>query len=526
MKRDPVKKEQRKEAFRRVEKKNGRRNDILRIALIAFGFLVQLAFLVLLFLWLDSYAVWIDVAMRVIAVILMLAVFGRKMNSAFKFPWIIFIGTFPIVGAVLYLFLGNRFNKYGAYKRYQKIDSYLAQFVKQDGETLKRLGEENPDLANQARAVFSHNGLYPLYGDTEVKYFAEAKDGLKDMERELMKAKKFIFMEYYAIENKEAFRPIKDILIKKVKEGVTVRLFYDNIGSFSFIDRSFLKEMKGYGIDTRVFNPITLLTKIFMNNRDHRKIMIIDGKVGYTGGYNLANEYFGITHPYGYWKDTAVRLKGNAVNSLTLIFLENWNAIKKPHENDVPSDYLVKNEAKENQGYCVPYASTPLNSFPLAEDVYLNILKSAKKYVYISTPYLILSDDMIRELAMAAHRGVDVRLLTPGIPDKKLIYNGWTRSYYHDLIQEGVRIYEYTPGFNHAKLFVSDDLEATVGTVNLDFRSLYLHFEDGVLFMKNSAVSDVKNDLLSMMKVSKEITKDDKLARRTSRLARLIAPLL
>lgn len=291
--------------------------------------------------------------------------------------------------------------------------------------------------------------------------------------------------------------------------------------------------MRANGIDCRVFNPIKLAFNMFMNNRDHRKITVIDGKVGFTGGYNLADEYFNITHPYGEWKDTGLKLTGDAVKTLTMLFLSMWNSIKK---TDEPQDDYVKYikasdhgyKAVNNNQYVVPYADSPLNNNRVAENVYLNIIKSAKHYLYITTPYLLITEEMSRELAMAAMRGVDVRIVTPGIPDKKLTYS-LTRSYYADLVRYGVRIYEYTPGFIHAKQWVSDGEVSVVGTINMDFRSLYLHFENAAYVYGKETAADILNDFYNIFRRSEEVTdkyiNKPRILRIGQCILRLVAPL-
>ena len=287
--------------------------------------------------------------------------------------------------------------------------------------------------------------------------------------------------------------------------------------------------MKAHGIDCRIFNPVMPVLNIFMNNRDHRKITVIDGRVGFTGGYNLANEYFNITHPYGVWKDSGVRLEGEAVRSLTLIFMEMWNAIRDTdteYEKYLPDGVF---EAKGG-GYVQPYADSPLDRERVGENVYMNIIKGATEYVYFITPYLIISDEMKRELGLAAKRGIDVRIVTPGIPDKKLVYR-LTRSYYAGLIRDGVRIYEYTPGFCHAKQCICDGKIATVGTINLDYRSLYFHFENGVYLYDVPAIKDIREDFEEVFAVSTEVgnnyhTARSPLKRLGQYFLRLFAPLL
>ena len=298
---------------------------------------------------------------------------------------------------------------------------------------------------------------------------------------------------------------------------------------YESIDRSFVRRMEAQGIQCRAFNPILPIASAFMNNRDHRKITVIDGRVGFTGGYNLADEYFNRTHPYGHWKDTGVLLRGDAVRSLTMMFLEMWNAVKRM-DADFQRYICTDQDQNLSDGYVQPYADSPLDEERVGENVYMNVLKNARRYCWITTPYLILDDEMTQELTLAAKRGVDVRIITPGIPDKKLVFQ-LTRSYYAQLARCGVRIFEYAPGFMHAKQMLCDDSTAVVGTINLDYRSLYLHFEDAVLMYRCSAVRDVRSDFEATFPKCREMTDSYGQGRRmhtriVQSLLRLLAPLL
>ena len=338
-------------------------------------------------------------------------------------------------------------------------------------------------------------------------YFDEAVKGLEAQLKDLEKAQKFIFMEYHAIEDAEAWHKIQDVLEERVKAGVEVRVFYDDMGSIGFINTDFVKKMEAIGIHCRVFNPFMPGLNLFLNNRDHRKITVIDGKVGFTGGYNLANEYFNYTHPYGQWKDTGIRLEGDAVQSLTVTFLEMWNAVSDKDANDSDlSKYLFHYDyAAQQTGFVQPYADSPMDNEQVGEEVYISMINKAEKYCWFMTPYLIITDEMTHALCLAAKRGVDVRIITPGIPDKKFIYNV-TRSFYHGLVKHGVRVYEWTPGFCHAKMSVADDCMATCGTINLDYRSLYHHFENGCFMADCQAVVEIKNDLIRTMGECRDVT--------------------
>ena len=300
-------------------------------------------------------------------------------------------------------------------------------------------------------------------------------------------------MEYYAIEDRESWAGVEEILKEKAAEGLTVRVFYDDMGSIHFLTKSFRNRLESEGIRCRVFNPFIPGLNAFLNNRDHRKITVIDGRVGFTGGYNLANEYFNVTHPYGYWKDTGLRLEGDAVRNLTLMFLEMWNAIRA---NDIDDDDFstffpeTGYKAREREGFVQPYGDSPLDDETVGENVYLAMADMARN-----------------TLRLAAKSGVDVRIITPGIPDKKIIYRV-TRSYYKPLVDGGVRIFEYTPGFCHAKMAVTDDKAAVCGTINLDYRSFYHHFEDSCLIMKKDAVFDIRDDFSKMFSECTEVTEN------------------
>lgn len=512
----------------RTEEKTSVRNSIGRLVFVAVSVLLQVGWILFLFMKLNVYSTWISLLSSIIALVVVLKLYGERANAAIKMPWIIVILVFPVMGVCLYLLVGHSKVTKGMQKRFAKIDAELADKLQQDPAAAARLEKRDPAIANQARYIRDY-GKYPVYQNTDVVYYSEAADGLEAQKEELRGAEKFIFMEYHAIEDAEAFGGLKEILIDKAKQGVEVRLFYDDIGSIGFINTDFIRRMEAEGIQCRVFNPLIPVLNMFMNNRDHRKITVVDGRVGFTGGYNLANEYFNLTHPYGQWKDTGLKLTGDAVRSLTVMFLEMWNAIKKTdvdYEKYLPD---ISYQAKE-RGFIAPYADSPLDDEQTGENVYMNIIKNAKKYVYFTTPYLLITDEMNRELGLAAKRSVDVRIITPGIPDKKVVFQ-MTRSYYAGLAGSGVRIYEYTPGFLHAKQCVCDDEVATVGTINLDYRSLYLHFENGVFLYDCEAVRGVKEDFDRTFPACTEVTEKYKSGRSAALriwqcILRLFAPLL
>ena len=338
-------------------------------------------------------------------------------------------------------------------------------------------------------------------------------------------------MGYFAIDDKKAWHRIEEVLARKVKAGVEVRVFYDDLGSIGFINTAFSKKLNSLGIKCRVFNPFFPGLNRFLNNRDHRKITVIDGRIGYTGGYNLADEYFNIERPYRAWKDCGIRLSGSGVDSMTMTFLENWNATKKHFEKDKVYDkYMTAEPDTNGRGFAVPFADSPMDDLQVGEDVYISMIDKADDYVWFMTPYLIITDELKSALCLAAMRGVDVRIITPGIPDKKLVYS-ITRSFYHDLCMHGVKIYEWAPGFMHGKLCISDDSLAVCGTINLDYRSLYHHFENGVFFGYCEAVIDAKHDFEKTQSECNDVTLDYKVGRKgimklSQMFARLFAELL
>ncbi len=489
------------------EKKASIKNSLSRLFFVVVAILVQLYLLYLLFVRLEEDYQWIEYFARGIALLLCIALFSMNKTPSMKMPWFILMLTFPVAGTLIYLIVGLNGSTRKMKIRFEAIDQVLFRFLPQKQNVIQKMEKYDLGVANQARYISKH-GPFPVYDDSDIQFFPYAADAIEEQKKELRNAKEFIFMEYHAIENRESFQEIKEILAEKAKEGLDVRIFYDDMGSITFINHDFIREMRSLGIRCRVFNPVIPFLNLFLNNRDHRKITVIDGKVGFTGGYNLANEYFNITHPYGYWKDTGVKITGNAVRNLTVLFLEMWNAIHADDQDDVSFMKFFPEYSytpKEPGTFVQPYGDSPLDSEHVGENVYLNIISSAERYVWICTPYLIITDEMNRVMGLAAERGVDIRIMTPGIPDKRIIYR-ITRSHYQRLVIDGVRIFEYSPGFCHAKQVVCDDKIALCGTINFDFRSLYHHFENGVLFANCEAVQDVKRDFEHCFPLCREVT--------------------
>ena len=508
------------------EGKKKTENGTKRLIFTAVSILLEIVFLLFLFTKVSEYATIIDWVTRIVAIFLVLGLYSMDKTSSMKMPWIILMLAFPILGVSLYLLVGLNGSTKKMRARYEEIDKKLLPYLPDNRQILEWMKEESPQ-AGAIASYLTNYSCYPVYQNTDVTYYDEAIKGLDAQLEDLSKAEKFIFMEYHAIEDEEAWQRIQTVLEDRVKAGVEVRIFYDDMGSIWFVNMDFATKLKSLGIKCRVFNPILPGLNMFLNNRDHRKITVIDGKVAYTGGYNLANEYFNITHPYGIWKDTGIRMEGDAVKSMTVAFLEMWNAAGNIKSKElVPEKYVINHAYQAQQrGYVQPYADSPLDGEQVGEEVYISMANKAEKYCWFITPYLIITDEMTHALTLAAKRGVDVRIITPGIPDKKMVYSV-TRSFYHNLVKHGVRIYEWTPGFCHAKMSVADDKMATCGTINLDYRSLYHHFENGCFLADCDAVLEIRDDLIRTMGESREVTEQYKEGRSAGlRLGQLILRL-
>lgn len=486
---------------------SGRRksgNSIGRAVFVGVSLLLQIGWLLLMILELNNYSTYISLLTSVIASLAVLRLYSRRKNSAYKMPWIMLIMGMPVMGLSLYLMMEVSLTPKSVNKKINQIREDFTRYLQQDPQVMQDLENRDHSLANQSRYLWNHDGS-PVYANTKVRYFGEAVDAFAELKAALEQAERFIFMEYFIVEDKISFSEIQKILAKKAAEGVQVRLMYDDMGSIGTVNLKFARELNRQGIQCQVFNPALPFLNLFMNNRDHRKITVIDGRVGFTGGYNLADEYFGIARPYGHWKDTGIRLEGEAVRSLTATFLELWNVASRTKED--PGQYLQVSPSVPAEGYVQPFGESPLDNEQVAENVFLNLLAHAKKYIWFMTPYLIITDELSRAMELAAKRGVDVRIITPGIPDKKTVY-ALTRSYYAGLVSQGVRIFEYTPGFCHGKQCVCDGELACIGTSNLDYRSLYLHFENNVLFMDCDAVRDMEQDFRDTFGQCREVTEE------------------
>lgn len=499
-----------------------------RTTMVVILLILQLLMLLTCFKWLSEYTTYIYGGFTLITAIIVIYIINKKGNPTFKLAWILPVLIIPVFGCLFYLFvqfqIGTRLINYRLTQIIKKTKGYL----KQDDKIIEELSKEDKQVSNLATYVSTYGG-YPMYKDTSIEYFPLGEYKFKEMLKQLEEAKEFIFLEYFIVEEGIMWDSILEILKRKVKEGVEVRFMYDGMCSLVLLPYSYPKKLEAMGIKCKMFNPVKPILSTHQNNRDHRKILVIDGHTAFTGGVNLADEYINKKEVYGHWKDTAVMLKGEAVKSFTLMFLQMWNITEKSEEN---YDKYIKEVtcSKVTEGYIMPYGDSPMDGENVGELVYMNIINTAREYVHIMTPYLILDNEMITDLKFAAKSGVEVILILPHIPDKIYAYL-LARTYYVELIEAGVKIYEYTPGFVHAKSFVSDDEKAVVGTINLDFRSLYLHFECGVYTYKTSLAKDVERDFQETLEKCKIITLEDcknlsGIKKLVGRILRIFAPLM
>lgn len=429
-------------------------------------------------------------SVEVFTAALLICVINSRDNPSVKLSWAFIIATVPLLGAVLYFFirfdLGHRLNR-------KLLDYSVASslpLLPEQEELMEKVRSEDKHLYNLSTYLRKY-GNFPIYTNSDVTYFPVGEEMFREMVVQLEQAEKFIFMEYFLVSEGYMWETLLDILKRKASQGVEVRFLYDGMNAFTNLPYGYPGQMEQLGIRCKMFAPIRPFVSTHYNNRDHRKIMVIDGHTAFTGGINLEDQYINRKQLYGHWKDTAVMVKGDAVQSFTMMFLQMWNYNER---NRVFSPYLtLPKDPPRAEGYVIPYGDSPMDDEVVGEMVYLDLLNRAKDYVYIMTPYLIPDNELLTALQFAAKRGVDVRLILPGIPDKKTVY-ALSRSYYRQLLEAGVKIYEYTPGFVHAKVALSDDIHAVVGTINLDYRSLYHHFECAAYLYRTPVLADIRAD--------------------------------
>ncbi|MGL4451721.1 MAG: cardiolipin synthase [Sarcina sp.] len=501
-----------------------------RMVIVGVLILLQLTILIYAIWELSESFVYLYVFFVALSVIVVIYIVSRNDNPSYKLAWTIPVLLVPVFGGLFYLiFGGNKTSKKFrkkielAYKKHESL-------TPKNEKLILEVEREDKQIANQMKYIDEY-AKYPPYVNTITKYLSPGEEFFEYHLKELKKAKKYIFLEYFIVEEGYMWNETLKVLEEKVKQGVEVRVMYDDMGCLQTLPYKYEEILRKKGIKCVVFNPFLPLLSLRMNNRDHRKITIIDGHTGFTGGINLADEYINKINKFGHWKDSALYLKGDAVWSLTLMFLQAWNFDNPNAENYKEFKPQVHHDRKfESDGYVQPYGDSPLDGETVGENVYLNIINKAKDYVYITTPYLIVDNELVTALTLAAKSGVDVRIITPHIQDKWYAHIV-TRAYYAHLIESGVKIYEYTTGFIHSKTFVSDDVIGTVGTINMDYRSLYLHFECGVYLYKTKSVTEIKEDFFNTLEISQRFTLEDcnkiKWSNRIVRsILRVFAPLL
>lgn len=493
--------------------------------------LLQIALVLTLTWQMGEYFSGFYLGLTILSVLVVLGILEKDgINPMYKLMWVIIIMALPPTGTLFYLFWGHRGTRNRHAIKTAEIQNRISGTLPHDPHALQHLKIMDKHLYRSAKYL-ENNAKAPIYADTQSEYYAWGEDFFPRFLEEIEKAQRFIFMEYFIIRPGIMWDTTVEVLKRKAAQGLDVRVMYDAFGSMLTLPESYHNDMVDAGIEVVRFGKpklsLALSDYTMLNHRDHRKITVVDGNVGFTGGLNFADEYINKQERFGLWKDTGFMLRGSGVASLTALFLEGWDFATGAESNLADYSPTLRYAA---DGLVQPYGDNPLDEENVSENAYFNVLQRASDYVYIATPYLVVDNEMITTLSLIAKSGVDVRIITPGIPDKWYVYLV-TQSYYPVLLKAGVRIFEYTPGFIHAKMYASDDKTAIVGSANMDYRSLYLHFENCCSFYGGQMVRDVKNDLVSCMEVSNEVTFEQALAtplhkRLLQSVLRLFAPML
>ena len=499
-----------------------------RFGLILLLLMVQVLALFLIFRWFEGFLPHIFGGAVALTFVMVVYLLNSTMNPTAKITWLIVIMLLPVFGVLLYIYTQSDIGHRALKRRINEIIADTKENLRQDEEVMGRLTKENRSVASLAHYM-QRSGAHPVFDKTEVTYFPLGEDKFEEMLRQLLAAQHFIFMEYFIVDEGLMWGSVLEILAQKAAAGVDVRLIYDGACEFALLPHDYPKRLEKLGIKCKMFAPVSPFVSTHYNYRDHRKILVIDGHTAFNGGVNLADEYINQTVRFGHWKDTAVMLKGEAAKTFTLMFLQMWQIDEGRDESIHFLSYPVSPK-KEAEGFVIPYGDCPLDNDKLGERVYMDILNRSLEYVHIMSPYLILDGEMETALKFAAERGVEVILILPGIPDKKIPY-ALAKTHYASLLDSGVKIYEYTPGFVHAKVFVSDAKEAVVGTINLDYRSLYHHFECATYLYGTECIHEIEADfqetLVKCRQVSMEMVRREKwFVKLTGRLMKAVAPLM
>lgn len=502
-----------------------------RFFIIVLLILVELAVMILPVILLRDYLHHFFLGLAIFTLIMMIYLFNSKMDSTAKLTWMLLISVLQVAGALMLLFTQTNFGHRMIRKRAAFTIEETKDAIQQDPQVVTRLRQED-SYTDDLLTYLNRSGCFPAFANTETTYFPSGEEKFRAMLEELAKAEEYIFMEYFIIEEGYMWGKILEILMAKAKAGVDVRVMYDGMCEISTLPSNYCKLLEAEGIKAKSFAPIRPFISSHYNYRDHRKICVIDGKVAFNGGVNLADEYINEIERFGHWKDTAVMLKGDAVSSFRLMFLQMWNAtVLEPDFQEAFAPACSDDSTVSHpSGFVIPFSDCPLDEDKVGEAVYMDILNRAGRYVHIMTPYLILDGELETALKYAGQRGVDVKLILPGIPDKKLAYS-LAKSHYRSLLDAGVKIYEYTPGFVHAKVWTSDDEKGVVGTINLDYRSLYHHFECATYLYKADCIADIERDFQETLAKCRPVTKEtiegtEAFYKIMGPIAKLIAPLL
>ena len=502
-----------------------------RFFLIVLLILIELAVMVLPIVLIHDYLNHFYFGIAVFTLVMLIYLFNSSMDSTAKLTWMLIISVLQVGGALMLLFIQKNTGHRREKERSEKLIADTKDAIPQDPQTIAGLREED-SCTDDLVTYLNRSGCFPAYTGTETTYFPIGEDKFQAMLTELAKAEEYIFMEYFIIEEGYMWGKILEILVAKAKAGVDVHVMYDGMCEISTLPSNYCKLLEAEGIKAKSFAPIRPFVSSHYNYRDHRKICVIDGKVAFNGGVNLADEYINEIERFGHWKDTAVMLKGPAVQSFTLMFLQMWNmTVKEPDFREaLETKTFTEEEVPKPSGYVIPYCDCPLDDDKVGEAVYMDILNKAGRYVHIMTPYLILDGELETALRFAGQRGIDVKIILPGIPDKKIAYS-LAKTHYFRLLEAGVKIYEYTPGFVHAKVWTSDDEKGVVGTINLDYRSLYHHFECATYMYRTDCISDIERDFQETLTKCRQVTLDTMKETGTfykvmGPVAKLIAPLM
>lgn len=469
--------------------------------------LFQILVLFGVFFYLNPYIEYFITGFNIMSVILIVYMVNLNNRPEFKLAWMIPLCVFPLFGVLLYIFVIINPGAIGLKKEMQRSCKDTAKYLATEPRIRNELEVQEPHFSDMSYYI-EHTGGFPTYQNTAVEYYPSGETAFVAIKEALEQAQKFIFVEFFIISEGLMWNSVLEILKRKVEEGVEVRVMYDGTCTVACLPYSYPKRLRKMGIKAKMYAPIRPFLSTHQNNRDHRKIIDVDGRIAFTGGINLADEYINRKNLYGHWKDTAIRIEGDAVRSMTAMFLQMWNAAE-PHRGQDEQYFDVKQAILSNaEGYVVPYGDGPTNDEDVAEDIYRDLLNKARKYVHIMTPYLILDHEMLSALCFAAKRGVDVELILPHVPDKIIPFY-IAKTYYETLRLAGVKVYEYEPGFIHAKSFVCDGEKAVVGSINLDYRSLYHHFECAIYIYKNRVIDAIEQDFRETMQKSILITEEE-----------------